>query len=143
MKLWKEYQGRGPREILLRLDMTESPVDPLVVATEIGVEVFLVKYNENNEKEGELNWEKADPQIYVNEKFQDKQRYIIAYFLGVLLGSDANIFAAKLLMPGWLVKYQVMKYENITLDELSKYFKVSKRAMNIRLRELNLDRWVN
>jgi len=51
---------------------------------------------------------------------------------------EADVFAAELLMPSGLIRHLVEKFQ-FTAAALSYYFRVSKPAIEIKLKELNLD----
>ncbi len=52
---------------------------------------------------------------------------------------EANIFATELLMPANQIKNSVYSPEAKNISELAYIFNVSKQAMQIRIKELNLD----
>jgi Zn-dependent peptidase ImmA (M78 family) len=133
--------------------MTTAPIDPLEMATQLGVQVYSASFEDD--RDGMLDWKDSHPEIFVNEAHPNQQRFTIAHELGHLFTGPtgatyrggnqfdahsegkANAFAADVLMPSWLVKAACLKYGKNPLL-LSRVFGVSEQAMGIRLTVLGL-----
>ncbi|SHN54404.1 ImmA/IrrE family metallo-endopeptidase [Desulfovibrio litoralis] len=138
------------------------PVNPLAIAQKMGIRLFTRE--ENNSIEGEFFYDDNNiPSIVVNQslvKSPQRMRFTVAHELGhyCLLHDtrkrdgaanfhlhnyeipevQANNFAAELLMPEEIVKFAIRVYGINTVEELAKYFDVSKIAMQIRLEKLGI-----
>ena len=139
---WRELLGYEPRGILLWLDMTDKQEDPLAIATALGINVYTVRYEKDKEKEGELHWANKVPEIYVNVNRPERQRFVIVKALGELFargkGDTADLFAMQFLVPSWLVNYEILTNEDISLKKLANKFNVSEKFMKIRLKYMDL-----
>ena len=142
------------------------PVDVIGIARSYNINVYAATFNSkySDTLYGMIRGKDGKFDIFVNAKNSlQRQRFSIAHELGhfflhhdsdkaselefVDLRSDlsspkeveANKFATALLMPECEIRKQHGKLLFPTADELAKTFNVSKPAMQIRLRELNLD----
>lgn len=138
-----------PDTLLFKLNVYSPPIDVLSIAQSIGVQVHFVS---GAEWDGAVESDKnGNAEIYVNiNQKPTAQRFTIAHELGHVLihepGStyrdnwsldktdiaeiQANIFAANLLMPSWMVFAYAT---NKTINDLSKLFRVSERFVVYRL----------
>lgn len=143
-------------------------VDPVKLANAYGIEVKNARFA-NNDISGMLKKENDKITIYINSSEPImRKRFTVAHELGHYflnhLGesdktihrktdffsdgnsreSDANAFAAAILMDQFKVKdlYNKLEYIGVPLDKivskLSSTFKVSRPAVNIRLKKLGL-----
>lgn len=142
-------------------------VDPVKLATAYGIEVKNARFA-SNDISGMLKKENGKTTIYVNSVEPTmRKRFTIAhelghYFLNHLEENDklihrktdffsnnskeleANAFAAALLMDQYKVKdlYNKLDYIGVPIEKIitkiSNTFKVSRPAVNIRLKELEL-----
>jgi len=145
-------------EILERFGFDSPPVDPVVVAHELGINVRFVKFNHENKKISGFFYAKRN-EIFVNEE-EDiyRQVFTIAHELGHKLLHDewlktndyqvlwrdaslydaddpkekeANCFAANLLVPKAMLKQY---YQVANVEELSVLFGVSRQVITFRLK---------
>ena len=142
-------------------------VDPVKLANAYGIKVKNAKFT-SDDISGMLKNENGERTIYVNSSEPSRRkRFTIAhelghYFLGHLEeGSktihrkndffskdkpelEANAFSAALLMNQYKVKelYKKLNYigvpQELIIEHMASTFKVSKSAVSIRLKELNL-----
>lgn len=153
--LWQEMrQARAtPDEILRHFRIFEPPVDVVSLARRMGVEVRFVR---DAPWSGHLQVKDGRALIEVRELEQSpfRQRFTVAHELGHLLlhplreafrdndafaggprETQANAFAAGLLMPLWMLDPIAMS-SRATLSSLTRTFEVSEAAMRIRLGQL-------
>jgi Zn-dependent peptidase ImmA (M78 family) len=145
-------------KILERFGFDSPPVDPIVVAHELGINVRFVKFNPENKKISGFFYAKRN-EIFVNEE-EDiyRQVFTIAHELGHKLlheewlktndyqvlwrdaslydtddakEKEANCFAANLLVPKAMLKQY---YQVANVEELSVLFGVSRQVITFRLK---------
>lgn len=145
-------------KILERFGFDGPPVDPVVVAYELGINVRFVKFNPENKKISGFFYSKRN-EIFVNEE-EDiyRQVFTIAHELGHKLlheewlktndyqvlwrdaslydtddakEKEANCFAANLLVPKAMLKQY---YQVANVEELSVLFGVSRQVITFRLK---------
>jgi Zn-dependent peptidase ImmA (M78 family) len=142
-----------------------APINPLRIASYLGIDVYTTDFTEEDGKNvsGIVAVEDGQPVIYVSASDPYvRQRFTIAHEIGhvycghltdkenneliddeVRLRSanwnleerQANVFAARLLMPATLIR-QSINGGCISVEELSELFNVSEQAMMYRLRNL-------
>lgn len=149
-------EGDGPAQtaslILKRLEIQTLPIPVEGILTQLGVTVVRVP---SASWSGAVVSSSSDATVYVNaSEAPVRQRFTLAHELGHLmlhpLGTEyrdhefsgggpretqANQFAAALLMPMWLVE-QARRARGTNGAVLCKLFDVSERAMTIRLEQL-------
>jgi hypothetical protein len=150
--LWKtlRMQGNGDASSVLRkVAVYKPPVDVFSVARGLGAQVYAV---EGPGWEGALEIRDQVPHIWVDVAHHIvRQRFTIAHEIGHLMLHDegvryrdvtfyggplereANLYAANLLMPLWLLTPAVQEWGR-DIDRLSGLFEVSRKAMEIQLR---------
>jgi len=165
-----EVQRRS-RALVHEMGIEELPVDILDVATRLGITVVTKPLEEDISAVLVLNGHRAA--IGVNENHHlHRQRFSIAHELAhymlhrdaanVFVDStltfyrdgrsaegvyeqeiEANAFAAELLMPAELVRYEVKRsevdiHDDVAIARLAARFKVSQQALMIRLVRMGL-----
>lgn len=145
-------------ELLERFGFDSPPVDPIIIANELGINVRFVKFNPENKKISGFFYAKRN-EIFVNEE-EDiyRQVFTIAHELGHKLlhqewlktndyqvlwrdaslydandikEKEANCFAANLLVPKAILKQY---YQVANVEELSVLFGVSRQVITYRLK---------
>lgn len=145
-------------EILERFGFDSPPVDPIIIANELGINVRFVKFNPENKKISGFFYAKRN-EIFVNEE-EDiyRQVFTVAHELGHKLlhqewlktndyqvlwrdaslydandikEKEANCFAANLLVPKAILKQY---YQVANVEELSVLFGVSRQVITYRLK---------
>ena len=160
--LWKKLREREVSATDLRniFGIDEPPVPVLRIASGMGIEIY---YRENAGWDGALDIDERNmrARIFVEKNHPvTRQRFTVAHELGHVvmhphthvhrdtagrMNSDnfiewqANRFAARLLMPEWMVRFA---YNRVSTDvsQLARSFVVSREAMRIRLQSLGLAR---
>lgn len=160
--LWLQLREAGarPSDLIEHFRVRTAPVPVFEIADAIGAPVFL---DENMEEDGRMEFhpDAGDyfpiPVILVNKwHHENRKRFTVAHELGHLLTqshdlktqrrsashgrprlqeTQANIFAANLLMPASLV-YRHIRHGNRSIESLADRFMVSPEAMQIRIRSL-------
>lgn len=153
-----DYQ-RAEREALALLrgcDVTEPPIDPVLIALEAGVSVSFVRFDGDSDKNVSGYYDFEANAIVVNKHESPlRQTFTVAHELGhkilheewaksdsyrILLRDpskidwnpielEANVFAANLLMP----RAMMDSYYNLPVEQISRLFAVSVPAVNKRL----------
>lgn len=162
--LWKQLREdrfSGHTSLLELFTIEEPPIPVIGMASGLGVEVY---YREDAGWESALSLNSENPEIarIFVEKDRDPewQRFLVAHELGhLLLHSDitvhrdtkktlmssdrkereANEFAAKLLMPQWMLEF-AYDYMTSDLDRLALMFGVSPHQMRMRLHDSGIRR---
>ena len=137
------------------------PVDIFAIAQKAGVD--LAPDWEPNAPSGRCFWENNKPFIrYNGSEHIVRQRFTIAHELGHLflnhgskfrdtpeeyrisaydpLETEANQFAAEVLMPNIAIEYLIKKKDIYSPDEMAKRLNVSEIAMKYRLKNLG---WIS
>ena len=155
----------GVSELRKQAGEVFAPINPLNIASYLGIEVYETHFTPDDGKNvsGIVAIEDGQPVIYVNAQDADvRKRFTIAHeighvYLGHLTNKDnneliddemrlrssvwdmeekqANAFAAKLLMPAFLVRDAILAGRT-SVEELAELFYVSEQAMMFRLRNL-------
>lgn len=150
---------RAEREalrILEQFGLKEPPVDPVDVATRLGVPVRFVSFSGESDRRVSGFYDCETDEIWVNKhEFPLRQTFTVAHELGhkvlhdawarsdnyrVLLRDpsatewdpveqEANVFAANLLMP----RSMMDAYYNLPVEQISRLFAVSVPAVKNRL----------
>lgn len=140
------------KDILLQHWDNSLPVNPVIIANRLGINVV---YGKVMELSGYFDAENQT--IYIDENDSlTKQRFTIAHEIGHAVlnhGSSprtkitytqdnyyfkefqANLFAAELLMPLNILNYMVRETK-LTIPEMASNFSVSLQALEIRLKRL-------
>lgn len=140
----------APDEILDAFGIREPAVPVKQIALHMGVRV--IRSDEHGDWSGQLTFDKGGPTIWTRESDHEvRQRFTIAHELGHLLlhpierhyrdttfvgnskESEANAFAADLLIPFWMLTVAVRSVGR-DIEQLARMFRVSLRAMEIRLK---------
>lgn len=140
------------KEVLSFLYIKKPPIKPDIIAYGLGLDVYFLNLPQNIS--GILYNKSNKPMIIVNKSdYITRQRFTLAHEIGHFLlhnlknnihydysytknsyiEKEANNFAAALLIPNFLLK----RYTNFSIEELSKVFLVSKKVVEIRLKNLN------
>lgn len=154
-KKWKELKGAQLKaETLLRkLGVTEAPVDIRDIAEQMGI--IVMEPREQTNWSGALDATRETPVIWARGTDPKTRRnFTIAHEIGHLMLHDdeiiwrdhtfsgdakeqqANGYAAKLLMPEFLIEDVLASNPDITIEGLARRFEVSPQAMEYRLRNL-------
>ena len=155
------------RDVLKEYKITKIPVDVEKICKKLSIKVYFADFTKVEEKAGRRisgliqKRKENDFIILVNENdmYTYRSRFTIAhelghYFLhmensenGLITSfrmdrspreTEANRFAAELLMPEPLVRKEYEKMVIPVSDSLAEKFKVSKQAMRVRLDSLEL-----
>lgn len=164
---WMKLKERGidsAEKLIEQFGFLEPSIDMTAIADEVGAPVFLLPDTEEYRKlDGILVLKDGDARIFVNRHQSiTRQRFTAAHELGHLFlhssGDDrvsyrshdwriavpydareereANAFAADLLMPENMVRARVHLGD---VHYLASWFKVSPKAMSIRVNSLLVD----
>lgn len=146
----RTYASIQARKILAKLGINEPPVDPLWVAKRLG---FKIKVKDLNDMDGFAVKTQKGYTIFLSyNPFETRQNFTLAHEIAhIVLGhfnvedpndvqlkimdTEANQFAAELLMSSIFVKQAATRY---AVEMLADYFGVSKSAMRIRLENLKI-----
>jgi Zn-dependent peptidase ImmA (M78 family) len=147
---------RAALKILEDCGITEPPIDPVVIAKELGVSVRFVRFNGDSDQNVSGFYDCEANEIVVNKhEYPLRQTFTVAHELGhkilhedwarsdnyrVLLRDpsklewdpieqEANAFAANLLMP----REMMNDYYNLPVEQISRLFAVSVPAVKKRL----------
>lgn len=145
--------------LLERSGIIEPPIDPVVIAENLGVKVYFVEFKGQSDETISGFYDCEENVIMVNKnEFAPRQTFTVAHELGhkvlheewarsdnykVLLRDpslresnpieqEANFFAANLLMPKRLMD----EYYQLPVDQISSLFAVSIPAVRARLQSL-------
>lgn len=140
----------------------QLPVDVVGIAKSQGIEVYKIKFRPPADKDmlGLIQKRDNSVRIIVNsEDIVTRRRFTIAHELGHFFlhhngyeieyldkrsnttnpeETEANRFAAELLMPEDLLRREYDKLMFPTARQLSRVFKVSEQAMSVRLKSLKM-----
>lgn len=156
VEVWEGYYSPG--DLLQQLGVDQAPVPITRVADRLGVTVYLV---DDVEWHGavEASTKTGEASIYVNERTsRHRRRFTVAHELGHLILHDqgpnstvryrdmnflsddeeekqANGYAAKLLMPAFLVE-PLVDYFGVDVPTLAETFDVSQKSMRYRLQNM-------
>lgn len=142
--------GFGPDQILSHFGILEPPVDVHVLAAQLGVFVHRVH---NPGWDGALKSTEQRADVWLNADVATvRERFTLAHEIGHLMRhplgtvfrdtsvsypgqsfaeTQANQFAAELLMPSWMMRVYYSRFGR-SLPRLAERFGVSLRAMEIR-----------
>lgn len=163
MPLWKKLRGSNiSAEGLLDIFAIKEPPVPVIgMAQGLGIDVY---YRENASWDGMLSIAKdeSDARIFIKkEHAETRQRFTVAHELGHLIlhpgqnvyrdtsylsyensaerrqETEANQFAANLLMPAWMVEFAFDRMR-LAPAQLASFFNVSPEAMHYRLKDLGI-----
>lgn len=153
------------KNIVSKYKINEIPVDVEAICRKEGISVYYVDMSEieaqtKKQISGIIQKQPGKCVIFVNENdIRSRQRFTIAHELGHFFlhmedeenkvitsfrmdrsskETQANLFAAELLMPEELVQKEYKKMVIPVSDSLAEKFHVSKQAMRIRLDNLEL-----
>lgn len=162
---WQKSSAELAAERLLLSDWDyKIPVDVAAIAKRRGVRVLADEELVKEGLSGKVCIEDGEAVIRYNPQDAEvRQRFTVAHELGHLVlghvrGSachrdpsknyntqvfdanerDANVFAAHLLMPPPAVRIALGHVKGANLEKLARLFKVSKTAMEIRLKSMGL-----
>jgi len=162
---WQKSPPELAAEKLLLNDWDyKIPVDVFGIAQKRGVRVEASDEVVRERLSGKVCIEDGTPIIHYNPQDTEvRQRFTVAHELGhLVLGHvrggtchrdprknyntqvfdpderDANVFAATLLMPVPAVRIALQRINDVSLEKLAKLFKVSKTAMEIRLKSMGV-----
>lgn len=158
--LWRDLRRSraAARDILDHFRVAKPPIDPMQLATALGVDVSPMSAGTVTEPsvDGYLDFNEGAPFIRYNPgKSLTRQRFTVAHEIGHLMlhplerkyrdvlsnprqgyeEAQANRFAAQLLMPSAMVRAHAPYLDEIGL---AKAFGVSLEAMRYRLRQLGV-----
>jgi Zn-dependent peptidase ImmA (M78 family) len=160
---WTSLKRRGASadQLLRHFGIIEAPVPVVWIANEMGVSVY---WSDMDDTDGALsmNIETGNAEIFVKSGAPNaRMRFTVAHELGHLMLHDftgvihrdakdeyggpreyqANMYAADLLMPEWMVRHvgrQLGGFGGFFVDILARKFDVSEQAVSIRLQMLGL-----
>lgn len=149
--LWMKRRGFREGDVLAHLGMREPPIDPWAIAREIGVEVVEV---DAPGWDGALQSDETRAVAWLKrDEHPVRKRFTLAHELGHLLlhptgltfrdtsfsgdarETEANLFAAGLLMPMWVLD-PIAHHLKFDVEALCEAFQVSRAAMRIRLQRM-------
>ena len=155
------FQPKTAQDIITSLDQDDPPIQVVPIANKMGINVYAVYDWKQQSISGMIRKHKKDGgdsgyAIYVNaDHSTNRRRFTIAHELGHyvlhknligdgllddalyrsglsnLIESEANRFAADILMPKAMVRAAIAKEDSI--ERLAEQFEVSPQAMAIRL----------
>jgi Zn-dependent peptidase ImmA (M78 family) len=147
-KLMKDQRRTSPDDLLSTFEIRLPPVDPEYIAQRLGV---IIRRFISGEGSGRVESTPTEATVYVNRSDHPvRQRFTIAHELGHLMlhplgkafrdttfsgnwqETQANRFAADLLMPEWMLDIAVHSTGG-NVERLARLFGVSEQAMRYRL----------
>lgn len=172
---WTEIKNKSPYEILEMLEMKEPPFNPFSIANKLNLNVKTTLDYDKLGTEGQISVnENNEPEIWINPiKSESRRRFTLAHEIGHLANdvlpqlenpiidkyetlyrgntydireTNANIFAAQLLMPlkplENFIEQLRKEIPNLTAEKaimlIADKFEVSRQAVFHRLRNLGL-----
>ncbi len=168
MTVYRPWQKSPPEVAAEKLLLSDwdykIPIDVFGIAEKHGVRVEGSEEVAQDGLSGKVCIEDGTPVIRYNPQDTEvRQRFTIAHELGhLVLGHvrngechrdprknyntqvfdpderDANVFAATLLMPVPAVRIALQHINDVSLEKLANLFKVSKTAMEIRLKSMGI-----
>lgn len=159
--LWRSFRAHryGPADILRYFGVYRPPVNVQGMLQVLGVELYHIY---DNNVAGALDTRDGTARVYVFAMDPpQRQRFTMAHELGHLMLHDlsvayrdkrfrepptaaesyletqANRFAADLLIPPWMVRALAPEHGN-SVDSLAAAFNVSRHSMSIRLAQVGL-----